>query len=76
VLLPLFLTFDNRNVGVDRKILEALSFTTQQRPFYLKTIDSLAVSQTQEDTGVVVEKVAASADFHLSAPHISGLARK
>jgi hypothetical protein len=42
VLLPLFLTFDNRNVAVDRKILEALSFTAQQRPVYLKTIDLLA----------------------------------
>src|SRR5882762_10915461 len=72
----IFLAFDNRNVAVDRKILEALSFTTQQRPFYLKTFDSLAVSQTQDDTRVVVEKVAASADFHLSVPQISGLVRK
>jgi hypothetical protein len=68
-----FLTFDNRNLAVDRKILEALSFTNQQQPFYLKTIDSLALSQTQDDSRVVIGKVAASADFHLIAPQISGL---
>ena len=76
MLIPLFLTFDNRNVEVDRKILEVLSFSTQQQPSYLKTIDSLALSQTQDDTRVVVGKVAASADFHLSAPQISGLVRE
>jgi hypothetical protein len=52
VLLPLFLTFDNRSVVVNKKILEALSFTTQQQPFYLKTIDLLALSQIQDDTRV------------------------
>src|ERR1700686_1496435 len=35
----------HRNVAVDRKILEALSFTAQQRPVYLKTIDLLALFQ-------------------------------
>jgi hypothetical protein len=70
VLLPLFLTFDNRSVVVDKKILEGLSFTTQQRPFYLKTIDLLALSQTQDDTRVEIGKLAISADFRLSAPQI------
>jgi len=59
----IFLAFDNRNVAVDRKILEALSFTTQQQPSYLKTIDSLALSQTQDDSRVVIGKVAASRTF-------------
>ena len=45
MLLPLFLAFDNRNVAVDRKILEALSFTAQQRPVYPKTIDLPALFQ-------------------------------
>jgi hypothetical protein len=63
VLLPLFLTFDKRNVAVDRKILEALSLTTQQRPFYPKTIDLLALSKTQDDTRVEIGKLAASAEI-------------
>src|SRR6266446_1694877 len=58
----IFLTFDNRNVEVDRKILEVLSFSTQQQPSYLKTIDSLALSQTHDDARVSIGKVTASAD--------------
>jgi hypothetical protein len=65
VLLPLFLTFGNLNVAVDRKILEALSLTTQRRPFYPKTIDLLALSQTQDDTRVEIGQLTASADFSL-----------
>lgn len=76
MLLPLFLTFDNRSVVVDKKILEGLSFTTQQRPFYLKTIDLLALSQIQDDTRVEIKKLAASADFRLSALQICAQVRE
>jgi hypothetical protein len=73
VLIPLFLTFDNRNAAIDTKIIETLSFTTQQRPSYPKTIDSRALSQTRDDRKVLTGKISASADFHFIAPQISGL---
>ncbi len=71
VLIPLFLTFDNRNAAIDRKINETLSFTTQQRPFYPKTIDSLALSQTRDGRKVLTGKRSVSAEFtslHLKSP--------
>jgi hypothetical protein len=63
VQLPLFLAFDNRNVAFDWKILEATEFHTNQRPAYLKTIDLLALFQTQDDTRVGLGKPAASAEI-------------
>ena len=58
------LTFDYRDVAIDRQICEAFSSSSGLWPFDLKPVQLGSLAQAEDDAWIVRGQIAAAGDFH------------
>src|SRR5262249_50719838 len=73
--LPLALTFNNRDVAVNRQICEAFNRGAGSRPFDFEPVNFCSLTDTKHHSGIVRGEIASPTDFHASLLQIARLIR-